>query len=178
MTVSVNISGLEGIAEAIQSLARAMGTSGVTANLSYKKQADAPAVSGGYPTGVPTAPVQQSAPANLPGGSFPSGGAPTNLPGGAFPSGGAPANLPGGAFPSGGAPANLPGMSGPVPTTASAPAYTQDQIAVAMTGLVDQGKQPQVMQVLSQFGAGSLMQVPKEQYGALATQLRMLGANL
>ncbi len=164
MTVSVNISGLEGIAEAIQSLARAMGTSGVTANLSYKKQADAPAVSGGYPTGVPTAPVQQSAPANLPGGSFPSGGAPTNLPGGAFPSGGAPANL--------------PGMSGPVPTTASAPAYTQDQIAVAMTGLVDQGKQPQVMQVLSQFGAGSLMQVPKEQYGALATQLRMLGANL
>lgn len=164
MTVSVNISGLEGIAEAIQSLARAMGTSGVTANLSYKKQADAPAVSGGYPTGVPTAPVQQSAPANLPGGPFPSGGAPTNLPGGSFPSAGAPANL--------------PGMSGPVPTTAPAPAYTQDQIAVAMTGLVDQGKQPQVMQVLSQFGAGSLMQVPKEQYGALATQLRMLGANL
>lgn len=164
MTVSVNISGLEGIAEAIQSLARAMGTSGVTANLSYKKQADAPAVSGGYPTGVPTAPVQQSASANLPGGSFPSGGVPTNLPGGSFPSAGAPANL--------------PGMSGPVPTTAPAPAYTQDQIAVAMTGLVDQGKQPQVMQVLSQFGAGSLMQVPKEQYGALATQLRMLGANL
>ena len=164
MTVSVNISGLEGIAEAIQSLARAMGTSGVTANLSYKKQADAPAVSGDYPTGVPTAPVQQSASANLPGGSFPSGGAPTNLPGGSFPSAGAPANL--------------PGMSGPVPTTAPAPAYTQDQIAVAMTGLVDQGKQPQVMQVLSHFGAGSLMQVPKEQYGALATQLRMLGANL
>jgi hypothetical protein len=47
-----------------------------------------------------------------------------------------------------------------------------------MTGLVDQGKQTQVMQILAQFGASSLMQVPKGQYPALATQLRMLGANL
>jgi hypothetical protein len=45
-----------------------------------------------------------------------------------------------------------------------------------MTGLVDQGKQPQVMQVLAQFGAASLMQVPKEQYPALAAQMRALGA--
>lgn len=183
MTVSINISGLEGIAEAIQNLARAMGASGVTANLRYKETAappvqqpvpgmvatsqlpagsaqqpvsashpnPAPAVSGSYPTGVPTAPVQPQ---------------------------GVPASMHGGPFPSAGAPAPMPPMSGPVPTTAPAPAYTQDQIAVAMTGLVDQGKQPQVMQVLSQFGAASLMQVSKEQYGALATQLRMLGANL
>ena len=67
---------------------------------------------------------------------------------------------------------------GPVPTTAVPLTYTQDQIAVAMTGLVDQGKQPQVMQVLAQFGAASLMQVPKEQYQALAAQLRVLGAAL
>ena len=78
-------------------------------------------------------------------------------------------------MPGGQAPSPLPGQ---IPTTAAPQGYSQDQIAVAMTGLVDQGKQPQVMQILAQFGAASLMQVPKEQYPALATQLRMLGANL
>ncbi len=70
----------------------------------------------------------------------------------------------------------VPGSTS-MPTSVPAPqGYTQDQIAVAMTGLVDQGKMAQITQVLAQFGASSLMQVPKEQYGALATQLRMLGA--
>lgn len=183
MTVSINISGLEGIAEAIQNLARAIGTSGVTASLTYKETAASSAQQAAPGTvatpQLPAGSVQQPAPASPsnPASAVP-GSYPAGVPTAPVQPQGAPANMPGGPFPPAGAPAPMPPMSGPVPTTASAPAYTQDQIAVAMTGLVDQGKQPQVMQVLSQFGAGSLMQVPKEQYGALATQLRMLGANL
>lgn len=189
MNVSIKFSGLEVIAEAINNLARAMGASGVTASLQYKEAADVSksALANGsaeaqMQQAVPvqqTAPVQQPVPVQQPAtvpaasGSYPAG-----MPAMPVQQQGAPVNMPGSPFPpSGGSAAPSP-MTGPVPTTASAPAYTQDQIAVAMTGLVDQGKQPQVMQVLSQFGAGSLMQVPKEQYGALATQLRILGANL
>ncbi len=195
MNVSIKFSGLEVIAEAINNLARAMGASGVTASLQYKEAVDvskSALANGSAETQMQQAapmqqvapvqqtapvqqpvPVQQPAPAPAASGSYPAG-----MPAMPVQQQGAPVNMPGSPFPpSGGSAAPSP-MTGPVPTTASAPAYTQDQIAVAMTGLVDQGKQPQVMQVLSQFGAGSLMQVPKEQYGALATQLRILGANL
>ncbi|MDF2608905.1 MAG: hypothetical protein K0R92_379 [Lachnospiraceae bacterium] len=65
-----------------------------------------------------------------------------------------------------------------VPTTHTSQAYTQDQIAVAMTALCDAGKVPAVMGILSQFGAETLMQVPKEQYSALVTMLRGVGANI
>lgn len=138
MTVTVNINGLESITEAVNNLARALGSKGVTTSFRATTTAAAP-----------EAPVQ---PASGPSYSMPT----------------APGTLQGQAAPA----------MGPVPTTAVPLTYTQDQIAVAMTGLVDQGKQPQVMQVLAQFGAASLMQVPKEQYQALAAQLRVLGAAL
>lgn len=65
-----------------------------------------------------------------------------------------------------------------VPTTAVPQAYTQDQLAVAMTGFVDQGRSDLVMQILAAFGVGSLMQVPKERYADLALELRKAGANI
>ncbi|MDF2513711.1 MAG: hypothetical protein K0S04_3577 [Herbinix sp.] len=76
---------------------------------------------------------------------------------------------------------NMPGQLAPqgqVPTSHTAQNYTQDQIAVAMTSLCDAGKYDAVMGILSQFGAETLMQVPKDQYAALATLLRGAGANI
>lgn len=69
-----------------------------------------------------------------------------------------------------------PIQTGAVPT--SAPSYTMDQLAVAATQLVDAGKQNDLLTLLNTFGADSLMSLPKEQYGAFATKLREMGANL
>lgn len=63
-----------------------------------------------------------------------------------------------------------------VPTTA--PAYTQDQLALAASGLMDAGKLPELQALLQQFGVASLVELPKEQYGAFATALRGLGAQI
>ena len=67
-------------------------------------------------------------------------------------------------------------IAGPVPTTAVAQEYTQDQLAVACAGLVNQGKQGKLMQILQGFGVAALVDVPKERYGELATVLRAEGA--
>lgn len=182
MTITVNICGLDSIAEGIQNLARTLGASGVSAawrpnhgegacalQQAAPGETSRPAaftnrisgVAAPYPADVPASPVQQQAfSGNSVGQQAPAANQTTS-----------PVSQTG-ILPVSSA---LPGQ---IPTTAVSPKYTQDQMAVAMTGLVDQGKQPQVMQILSQFGAASLMQVPKEQYGALATQLRALGANL
>lgn len=165
MTVTVNINGLEAVTEAVNSLARALGSSGVAAALADRAGSGSP--------GAQQAPVQ--VPAAVPP-QIPAGGYPGTVPVSPMPQAGQPAGqgMPGFQAQSG----TVPPAAGQVPVTAVPQAYTQDQMAVAMTGLVDQGKQPQVMQVLAGFGASSLVQVPKEQYPALATQLRMLGANL
>lgn len=63
-----------------------------------------------------------------------------------------------------------------VPTTAVAQEYTQDQLAVACAGLVNQGKQPRLMQILQGLGVATLVDLPKERYGELATALRAEGA--
>lgn len=68
--------------------------------------------------------------------------------------------------------------TGQVPTSHTAQGFTQDQLAIAMTALCDAGKYDAVMGTLRQFGAETLMQVPKEQYAALATMLRGAGANI
>lgn len=64
----------------------------------------------------------------------------------------------------------------PVPTTQTA--YSMDQLAVAATQLMDAGKRDQLMQLLASFGVQALTALPHEQYGAFATKLRELGANI
>lgn len=63
-----------------------------------------------------------------------------------------------------------------VPT--SAPSYTMDQLAVAATQLMDAGKRDELLQLLAAFGVQALTSLPQEQYGAFATKLRELGANI
>lgn len=66
----------------------------------------------------------------------------------------------------------------PLPTTAVAQEYTQDQISLAMAGLVSQGKQPEIVALIQSFGVSSLVELPKEQYGALAVKLHEMGVQI
>lgn len=70
----------------------------------------------------------------------------------------------------------------PMPQQQSVPtsqtAYSMDQLAVAATQLMDAGKRDQLMQLLATFGVQALTALPQEQYGAFATKLRELGANI
>lgn len=63
-----------------------------------------------------------------------------------------------------------------VPTQAQT--YTMEHLAVAAQQLMDAGHIAKLQQLLQSFGAPSMMQLPKEQYGAFATQLRALGAKI
>ncbi|GAK08970.1 hypothetical protein [Geomicrobium sp. JCM 19038] len=63
-----------------------------------------------------------------------------------------------------------------VPTTPKS--YTQEDLSKAAAQLVDANKQNDLIQLLSTFGVQSLVNLPQDQYGAFATKLRELGAQL
>lgn len=56
--------------------------------------------------------------------------------------------------------------------------YTQEDLALAATQLVDAGKLQQVQDLLAKFGVQALTLLPKEQYGAFAAELRNIGAKI
>lgn len=64
----------------------------------------------------------------------------------------------------------------PVPTAVQE--YTMDQLAVAATQIVDAGRRTELVSLLTSFGVQALTMLPKEQYGAFATQLRAMGAKI
>lgn len=72
--------------------------------------------------------------------------------------------------------ANITPAPAAVPT--AAPQYTLDMLASAGSALIDAGKIDQLMQLLGKFGVASLTELPPESYGALACELRALGATL
>lgn len=63
-----------------------------------------------------------------------------------------------------------------VPT--SAPQYTYEMLFNAAAALMGQNKGPQLQQLLVKYGIQRLPDLPPEQYGAYATDLRALGAKL
>ena len=63
-----------------------------------------------------------------------------------------------------------------VPT--SAVTYTLDDLARAGMTLMDSGRQADLQGLLKTFGVEALPALPKEQYGAFATALRGMGANI
>lgn len=172
MTITVEIKGLEPIVEAVNKLAQALGTRGLGTELHESESQAAlqtaqqtpaqaaPYLAQGTYYQTPAVPAQQN-----PGSMIPT--SPVNQ---------LPLN-PQQQASQGGMPPAAP-AAGQLPTTAAPQSYTQDQIAVAMTGLVDRGMQPAVTQILAQFGAMSLQQIAKEQYPALAAELRKAGANI
>lgn len=64
----------------------------------------------------------------------------------------------------------------PIPT--SAPQYTFDMISTAGSALIDAGKMDQLVMLLGKFGVQSLTDLNPESYGAVANELRALGAKI
>lgn len=83
--------------------------------------------------------------------------------------------LPVASYPTAPAPGNTPAPTVPV---AGAPTYTLDQISRAGASLVDAGKMQQLLELLGRYGVQAVTQLQPEQYGAFATELRALGAQI
>jgi len=66
----------------------------------------------------------------------------------------------------------------PVVPVAGDLTYTLDQIAKAGASLVDAGKMEQLLSLLSKYGVQAVTQLAPEHYGAFATELRALGAQI
>lgn len=68
----------------------------------------------------------------------------------------------------------------PMPTavpTATA-TYTMEQLALAATQLMDNGRRQDLVNLLGAFQVQALTMLPKAQYGAFATKLREMGARI
>ena len=65
-----------------------------------------------------------------------------------------------------------------IPTSHVAQAYTVEQLQMAMAPLVDAGKMEEIRALLNSFGVPSIMDLQPDQYGALATALRDMGAQI
>ena len=63
-----------------------------------------------------------------------------------------------------------------VPT--STHTYTPDELAKAAMQLMDSGKQNELLALLQQFGTNSIPLLQPSQYGAFATALRGMGAQI
>ena len=73
------------------------------------------------------------------------------------------------------APASTPPAAVP---TADAPTYTLEMLQLACAPLMDANRMGEIQSAIAKYGATSLLDIPKEQYGALAADLRALGARL
>lgn len=173
--LEITIGGLEGITAAVIMLAEAISGKnniGTTNNAGIATGVSMPPAQQAAPIQpVPQAPVQQQAPMQ-PVPQAPVQQAPVQ------PVPQAPVQQ---ATPIQQAPVQTAPIQQPspaVPTTAVPQAYSQEQLAVAATGLVDQGKMQVVTGIMQAFGAQSLMQIPPERYAEVALKLREAGANI
>lgn len=133
-----------------------------------------PATPAAAPVAAPVAPVAapvSPAPVNPAPGPAPTTAAPVAAP---SPSPTPVTNAPT-AGPTSAAPGNTPAPAVPV---TGAPAYTLDQISRAGASLVDAGKMQQLLELLGRYGVQAVTQLKPEQYGAFATELRALGAQI
>ena len=136
---------------------------------------DEPLPVSAYPTTpAPAAPVAapvSPAPVNPTPGPAPTTAAPVVAP--------SPSPMPVTSAPTAGptsaAPGNTPAPAVPV---TGAPTYTLDQISRAGASLVDAGKMQQLLELLGRYGVQAVTQLKPEQYGAFATELRALGAQI
>lgn len=133
---------------------------------------DEPLPVSAYPaTPAPVAAPVSPAPVNPTPGPAPTMAAPVVAP---SPSPTPATNAPT-AGPTSAAPGNTPAPAVPV---VGAPTYTLDQISRAGASLVDAGKMQQLLELLSRYGVQAVTQLKPEQYGAFATELRGLGAQI
>ena len=60
----------------------------------------------------------------------------------------------------------------------SAVSYSADDLSKAAIGLMDMGKQPELIALLKSFGVEALPALPQDKYDAFALKLRELGARI
>lgn len=74
---------------------------------------------------------------------------------------------------------STPAPSAPAPIVpTAAPQYTLEMLAKAGTALIDAGRMNDVMALLGKFGVEALTSLDPSMYGAMATELRNLGAQI
>lgn len=146
MEITVNVTGLDNLANAIFALAKAAGNCKQGTQVNATKIA--PVV---QQTVVPTetvAPAATTVPSTPPVQPVPA----------------APVAQ------------NAASAVNPVPTATATPTYTMEQLAVAATGLIDAGKMQDVQNTLATLGAQTLMDLPQEKYGEFASAIKAIGA--
>ena len=148
MEITVNVTGLDNLANAIFALAKAAG------NCKEETQVDATKVTPAVQQAVaPTATVPNTPPVqNIQP-------VPTTQTAQAAP-----------------VAQNTAPAASPVPTATATPTYTMEQLAVAATGLIDAGKMQDVQNTLASLGAQTLMDLPQEKYGEFASAIKAIGA--
>lgn len=146
MEITVNVTGLDNLANAIFALANAAGNSKEETQMDAAKVA--PVV---QQTVVPTetvAPAATTVPSTPPVQPVPA----------------APVAQ------------NAASAVNSVPTATATPTYSMEQLAVAATGLIDAGKMQDVQNTLASLGAQTLMDLPQEKYGEFASAIKAIGA--
>ncbi len=72
----------------------------------------------------------------------------------------------------------MPQTNAASPIQTATNTYSMDDLTKAAVMLMDTGRQADLLNLLSQFRVESLPALPQEQYGAFATALRGLGAQI
>lgn len=152
MEITVNIHGLDSLAQAIAAMAQAIGRGqGGTLAATAAPAAQAPVVP--HAAALATAAAAPAAPAPpAPAPAAPTEPVPT-----------AP---------------TLAAPAAAVPLATAPQQYTLAELQKAVMPLLDAGRMADLQQVLAKYGAQDLTRVPAEQYGALAADFRALGARL
>ena len=155
MEITVNVIGLDNLANAIFALAKAAG------NCKEETQVDAtkvtPVVQQTVAPAETAAPTTTTVPSTPPVQNVQS--VPTTQTAQATP-----------------VAQNTAPAASPVPTATATPTYTMEQLAVAATGLIDAGKMQDVQNTLASLGAQTLMDLPQEKYGEFASAIKAIGA--
>lgn len=155
MEITVNVIGLDNLANAIFALAKAAG------NCKEETQVDAtkvtPVVQQTVAPAETTAPTTTTVPSTPPVQNVQP--VPTTQTAQATP-----------------VAQNTAPAASPVPTATATPTYTMEQLAVAATGLIDAGKMQDVQNTLASLGAQTLMDLPQEKYGEFASAIKAIGA--
>lgn len=148
MRITVNIPGLERLAEA------------VLAPAGSRTEASPGGISAVAPAFTAPTPVQTTA--------VPTTGVPVSRPAATVPM---PQTAPQPV-------SSVPQQPAPAAVPTSTAGYTMDDLARAGMSLMDAGRQADLQQLLTRFGVEALPGLPPAQYGAFATALREMGAQI
>ena len=151
MEITVNVTGLDNLANAIFALAKAAG------NCKEETQVDATKVTPAVQQAVAPTATTTTVPSTPPVQNIQP--VPTTKTAQAAP-----------------VAQNTAPAASPVPTATETPTYTMEQLAVAATGLIDAGKMQDVQNTLASLGAQTLMDLPQEKYGEFASAIKAIGA--